>query len=87
MISSCMFSSAPIVAKKSATIGIATRPLEPKAETSAPISRPSVPIRSTTIHAAPTKSTTPMTSAASTNPRGTATTAPNGPTGAGSTRW
>src|SRR5581483_6695432 len=44
-------------------------------------------MRSTTIHAAPTKSTTPITSAASTNPRGTATTARNGPTGAGCTRW
>jgi hypothetical protein len=87
MISSCMFSTAPMSAKKNETIGMAQRPRPWKRATIAAISRASVPSLSRTTHAPPTKSTTATTSAASTNPRGTATKAANGPTGAGSTPW
>src|SRR5512133_807127 len=45
----------------------------------------SVPALSTTVHAPPTSSTSTITSAPATNPRGTATKASNRPTGCAST--
>lgn len=87
MISSCMFSRAPIVAKNRTTHGIASCPRPRKRLTSAPTTTVSVPIRSTTIHAAPHIRIVMMTSIPAAKPRGTAITVRNGPTGAASTRW
>ena len=81
MISSCMFSSAPIAPKNSDTSGITQSPRPANRRTSAATTAGSVPSRSTTTHAPPTSSTRPITSAAATKPRGIATAAPNGPTG------
>ena len=85
MISSCMFSSAPIDAKKKDTTGIASRFRRRKALAIAPTRRPSVPRPSTTTHAPPTKRIAAMTSPPSTNPCGSETSAPKGPTGDRST--
>ena len=60
----------------------ASRRRPANARTSAATTAGSVPRRSTTTHAPPTNSTTATTSAAATNPRGMATAAANGPTGA-----
>ena len=87
MVSSCMFSSAPIVAKNTQTTGIAHKPRCLNLRTSAATTAGRVPRRSTTTQAPPTKSTTAITSAAATKPRGTTTAAANGPTGASATRW
>ena len=60
---------------------MASKPRVRKKPTSAPTTAVIVPRRSTSTHAPPTNSTTPITSPPSTNPRGTATSAANGPTG------
>jgi hypothetical protein len=86
MISSCMFSSAPQTPnamQMSPTTRWRRRANRP---TSPSTIQPSVPARSTTVHAPPTRSTSTTTSAAAITPRGTATNAAKTPTGAGSTR-
>ncbi len=87
MISSCMFSSAPIVANSVETIGTSSRPLCRNRQAACPTARMSVPRRSTMTHAPPQIRTTTMTSAASMKPRGTATAAANAPTGLEGTGW
>jgi hypothetical protein len=82
MISSCMFSSAPIIAKKMETIGIVQSPPAPSAPTRSAMTACSAPSRSTTIQAPPTNRTTVITSAAAMKPRATPTALPNSPTGA-----
>ncbi len=82
MISSSMFSRAPIAPKNMQTIGMTHKPRPANASTSHPTMAGSVPRRSTTTHAPPTSSTRTMMSAPAMNPRGTETTAANGPTGA-----
>ena len=82
MISSCMFSTAPMTPKNADTTGMMYSPRSPNVRTSPPTTAGSVPSRSTMNHAPPTKKITAMTSAAATNPRGTATAAAKRPTGA-----
>ena len=77
MISSCMFSSAPSVAKARLTAdddnrGRLVRP------TSAPTSRPSAPVASNSARAPPTNRIVRMTSAPAMIPRGTASERPSG---------
>ena len=87
MISSCMFSITPPVAKSIDTSGITSRSRPPNARISEVTPLRSAPVRSTTVNAPPIRNTRKMTSAASAIPRGSATTASNGPTGSGSTSW
>ena len=87
MISSCMFSRAPIAAKNRQMTGIAHSPRRLKRATSIATSAGSVPRRSTTTQAPPTKRTTAITSPAATKPRGTAVAAASRPTGARGTEW
>ena len=81
--SSCMFSSAPSVAKMrqsaiTTSFGFRVRP------TSDPTSRPSAPVASSSAKAPPTMRMVRMTSAPATMPLGTASTAAMMPTGAAS---
>jgi hypothetical protein len=84
--SSCIWMSAPPVAKARPATGTTSRPRPASAEASEPTSRPSAPVCSTTAKAPPTMKTKKTTGAAAIMPRGIPTSAWKGPTGAGSTR-
>lgn len=87
MISSCMFSMTPPVAKNSDTTGI-TRRSRPRSERISEVTpRFSAPVSSTTVNAPPMRKTRKITSAASAIPRGSATIASKKLTGLGSTSW
>ena len=85
MISSCMFSTTPPVAKNSDTTGITSRSRPRNDRISEVTPRLSAPVSSTTVNAPPMRKTRKMTSAASAMPRGSATMASKNPTGFGST--
>jgi hypothetical protein len=83
--SSCIWISAPPVAKASPATGITSSPRPSSAATSEWTSLPSAPVRSTTAKAPPTRKTKKMTGAAAAMPRGIPTSAWKGPIGAAST--
>ena len=87
MISSCMFSTTPPVAKKIETMGMTSRSRPLSVRTSDVTPRRSAPVSSTTVNAPPMRNTRKITSAASAMPRGSATIASKRLTGARSTAW
>ena len=87
MISSCMFSTTPPVAKRIETTGMTSRSRPCSMRIMDVTPRLSAPVSSTTVKAPPIRKTRKMTSAAEAMPRGSATIASKKPTGLGSTSW
>ena len=85
MISSCMFSITPPVAKSRLITGMTSNCRRPSFATSHDTPVASAPVRSTTVNAAEPKRIRKTTSAALAIPRGMATIASKRPTGLGST--
>ena len=83
--SSCIWISAPPAAKTRQAIGMTRASLPRSDSTRESNSVPKTPVRSTTVHAAPTRNTRKMTEAASAMPLGMSTSASVRETGAGVT--